>query len=129
MHMNNTNILAIKHVTRWLILVAFVILSLLYLNSAFYSAWVSGGPPNPYPIGWSRRALGHLCFALAALIIGIGLFKGIKTLPKFGKGAIVFVVIGALLALTPYLGRYLLIDACLDRGEKWNHEAIQCSDE
>lgn len=127
--MNNTNQLAIKQVIRWLVLVAFVVLSLLYLNSALYSAWVSGGSPNPYPIGWSRRAIGHLCFALAALLIGIGLFKGIKTLPKLGKRAIAIAVVGVLLAVAPYIGRFVLIDACLDRGEKWNHEAIQCSDE
>lgn len=127
--MNNSNQQAIRKIIRWLVLVVFVVLSLLYLNSAFYSAWVSGGPPNPYPIGWSRRALGHLCFALAALLIGIGLFKGIKTLPKFGKSSVAFVVIGALLAVAPYIGRFVLIDACLDRGEKWNYEAIQCSDE
>lgn len=127
--MNDRKKLAIKQVIRWLVLSVFFVLSMLYLNSAFFSAWVSDGPPNPYPIGWSRRALGHLCFALAALLIGIGLFKGIKTLPKIGKCSVAFVFIGSLLAVSPYIGRYVLIDSCLDRGEKWNHEAIQCSDE
>lgn len=120
---------ATKQMVRGLVLVAFVVLSLLYLNSALYSAWVSGGPPNPYPIGWSRRALGHFCFSLAALLIGIALFKGIKSLPKFNRSVIAIAVMGTLLAAIPYIGRFVLIDACLDRGEKWNHEAIQCSDE
>ncbi len=112
-----------------MVLLIFVVVAMLYLNSAVYSAWVSGGPPNPYPIGWSRRALGHLGFAMAALFVGVGLFKGIRTLPKFGKGAVAFTVIGVLLAASPYIGRFILIDACLDRGEKWIHEAIQCSNE
>ncbi len=80
-------------------------------------------------IGWSRRALGHLCFALAALFVGVGLFVGIRTFPKLGKGAIALTVIGILLSVSPYIGRFILNDGCLDRGEKWNHEAIQCSDE
>ena len=107
----------------------FVVAALLYLNSAVYSAWVSGGPPNPYPLGWSRRALGHLCFALASLFIGIGLFIGIRTFPKPSNSSMASIIIGVLLVASPYIGRFILIDGCLERGEKWNHEAIQCSDE
>ncbi len=66
---------------------------------------------------------------MAALFFGVGLFKGLRTLPKLSKGAIAFTVLGILLAASPYIGRFMLIDGCLDRGEKWNHEAIQCSDE
>jgi len=118
-----------KQIIRWSVLLMFIVVALLYLNSAFYSAWVSGGPPNPYPIGWSRRALGHLCFALGALFVGVGLFIGLRTFPKLGKGSIAITIIGILLVASPYIGRFILIDSCLDRGEKWNHEAIQCSDE
>ena len=118
-----------RRLAKWLALIAFIIVALLYLNSAIYSAWVSGGPPNPYPLGWSRRAAGQLCFALAALSFGVGLFNGIQTFPRATKGSAAFIVLGALLALGPYIGRFVLIDSCLDRGGSWNRETLQCSDE
>ena len=114
---------------KWLVLIAFIVVALLYLNGAIYSAWVSGGPPNPYPTGWSRRATGQLCFALAAVSFGLGLFKGIHTFPGATKKSAALIVLGALLALAPYIGRFALIDGCLDRGGSWNREALQCSDE
>lgn len=120
---------ASRQLVRWLVLGAFIILALLYLNSSIYSAWVSGGPPNPYPLGWSRRALGHLGFSLAALFFGIGLFKGIRTFPRSTNSSAAFIVLAAIIALSPYIGRFVLMDKCLDRGESWNREAIQCSDE
>ena len=123
------NSLAIRQIVRWCVLIAFVCLSLLYLNSAFYSAWVSSGPPNPYPLGWSRRAAGHLCFSGAALLLGLGLFLLIRTLPKFGRGALVCLVLGLLLLFAPYVGRFVLADHCLDQGGSWSNQTIQCSNE
>ena len=129
-HMNNAAQSSVfRRLLRWLVLIAFIIVALLYLNSSIYSAWVSGGPPNPDPLGWSRRATGHLCFALATLFFGVGLFKGINTFPRATKGAAAFIVLGSLLALSPYIGRFALIDKCLDRGGSWNRETIQCTDE
>ena len=118
-----------RRLIKWLVLIAFIIVALFYLKSSIYSAWVSGGPPNPYPLGWSRRAIGHLCFALASLSFGLGLFKGIQTFPRATNRTAAFIVLGALLALSPYIGRFVLIDNCFDRGGKWNRETIQCSDE
>jgi hypothetical protein len=118
-----------RRLIKWLVLIVFIIVALLYLNSSIYSAWVSGGPPNPYPLGWFRRAIGHLCFALAAFSFGLGVFKGIQTFPRATAGSAAFIVLGALLALGPYIGRFELIDSCLDRGGSWNREILQCSDE
>ena len=129
-HMNDTAQSSVfRRLIKWLVLIVFIIVALLYLNSSIYSAWVSGGPPNPYPLGWSRRAIGHLCFALAALSFGLGLFNGIQTFPRATKGSAAFIVLGALLALSPYTGRFVLIDSCQDRGGSWNRETLQCSDE
>ena len=114
---------------KWLVLIAFIMVALLYLNSYIYSAWVSGGPPNQYPLGWFRRAIGHLCFALASLSFGLGLFKGIQVFPRATNGAAAFIVLGAFLVLSPYIGRFVLIDKCLDRGGSWKRETLQCSDE
>jgi Ni/Fe-hydrogenase subunit HybB-like protein len=118
-----------RQLVRWLVLSTFIVLALLYLNSSIYSAWISGGPPNSYPLGWSRRAIGHFCFALAALCFGIGLFNGIRTFPRSTKGSAAFIVLGAILVISPYIGRFILMDKCLDRGGSWNRETIQCSDE
>lgn len=118
-----------RRVIKWLVLIAFIMVALHYLNSAIYSALVSGGPPAPFALGWSRVAIGHLCYALAALAFGMGLFKGIQTFPGATTGSAAFIVLGALLALGPYVGRSVLIDGCLERGGSWNREALQCSDE
>ena len=118
-----------RRLIKWLVLIAFIIVALLYLNSFIYSAWVSGGPPNPYTLGWSRRATGHLCFALASLSFGLGLFKGVQTFPRATAGTAAFIVLAALLALSPYIGRFVLIDTCLDRGGSWSRGSLQCSDE
>ena len=129
-HMNDTAQSSVfRRLIKWLVLIVFIIVALLYLKSSIYSAWVSGGPPNPYPPGWSRRAIGHLCFAMAALSFGLGVFKGIQTFPRATNGAAIFIVLGALLALGPYIGRFASIDSCLDRGGSWNRETLQCSDE
>ena len=129
-HMNDAVKISVsRQFVRWLVLGAFIVLALLYLNSSIYSAWVSGGPPNPYPLSWTRRALGHLGFSLAALCFGIGLFKGARTFPRATKGSAAFIVLGAILAISPYIGRFVLMDKCLDRGEIWNRGTIQCSDE
>jgi hypothetical protein len=118
-----------RQIIRWAVLCAFIVLALLHLNSSIYSAWMSVGPPNPNSLGWSRRALGHLGFSLAALCFGVGLFKGIRTFPLATKGAAVFIVLAAILALGPYIGRFVLMDKCLDHGQSWNGETLQCTDE
>ena len=129
-HMNDAaQSTVLRRLIRWLVLIAFIIVALLYLNSAVYSAWVSGGAPDPYPLGSSRRAIGLLCFALASVSFGLGLFEGIKTFPRATKGSAVFIMLGALLVLGPYMGRFAIIDKCQDRGASWNNETLQCSDE
>ena len=128
--MNDTSKSSVlRPLIKWSVLIVFIIVALLSLYSAIYSAWMSGGTPNPYTLGWSRQATGHLCFALAALSFGLGVFKGIQTFPRATQGAAIFIVLGALLALGPYIGRFVLIDSCLDRGESWNRGTLQCSDE
>ena len=118
-----------RRLIKWLVLIVFILVALFYLTGSIYSAWVSGGASNPYPLGWSRRAIGHLCFALAALTFGLGVFKGIQTFPRATAGSAAFIVLGALLALSPYIGRFVLFDSCLDRGASWNREMLRCSDE
>ena|SRR3989442_10188942 len=51
---------------RWCVGGALVIVGLLYLNSAAYSAWAAGGPPTHYPHAWLHRAALHFGYAIAA---------------------------------------------------------------
>jgi len=119
----------VQQVARWVALLLFAFLFLAYLNSAVFSAWVAGGPPNPYPHGWSRRALGHLSFAFAALVIGLAFFIGIRQVPKKKKTPLALLVVGLCLVAAPYVGRFILEDKCLDSGGSWSKDAIQCSNE
>ena len=119
----------IRRLIKWVVLLAFIIVAVLYLNSSIHCAWVSVGPPTPYSLGWARRAIAHLCSGLAALSFGIGLFKGIQTFPEATRGSAAFIVLGALLVLGSYTGQFLLTHNCLDRGGLWNRETLQCSDE
>ena len=118
-----------RSLIKWLVLIAFIMLALLYLKGAIYSVWVPGGPQGPYPQGWFRMAAGQLCFAFASLSSGFGLFKGIQTFPRATGGSAALIVLAALLALGPYIGRFVLIDNCLDRGGSWNRATYLCSDE
>jgi len=113
----------------WLVLIAFIVVALLYLKNAIYSVWVSVDASTPYSPGWSRQAIGHLCYALAALSFGLGLFKGIQTFPGATGASAALIVLGALLVLGPYIERFALVDSCLDRGGSWNRQTLQCSDE
>jgi hypothetical protein len=111
------------------VLSVFLLAALHYLYGAIYSVWMSGGSPDPYSSGLFRWVAGQLCLAFAALSFGLGLFKGIQTFPGATGGSAALIVLGALLALGPYIGRFVLIDNCLDRGGSWNRVTLQCSDE
>ena len=118
-----------RQLARWLVLVAFIILAVFYLNSAINSAWISGESSDTHAPGLSRLATGHFCYALAALSFGLGIFKGIQTFPNATRGSAAFIVLAALLVLGPHVGRFALIDGCHDRGGNWNRATLQCSDE
>lgn len=119
----------LRRLVKWLVLLAFILLALFYLYNVIHSAWVSAGSAGPYSQGWTRWAAGQFCFAFASLSFGLGLFKGIQTFPGATSRSAALIVLGALLALGPYIGRFVLIDDCLDRGGSWNRGTLQCSDE
>jgi hypothetical protein len=125
--MTNTPIATLlRAVIRWAVLAGFAYLALAYLNSAFYSAWVSGGPPNPHPLGWSRRALVHLSFSLAAVFLGVGLFRATPRLPSLSRSDFAIVAIGVALVVAPYVGRFVLAQSCSLEGGRWSNETIEC---
>lgn len=121
--------LGLRRLLKWLVLLAFILLALFCLYSAVYSALGSGDAAGAYSPGMLRLAAGQLCFALASLSFGLGLFKGIQTFPGATSGSAALIVLAAMLALGPFIGRFVLVDACLDRGGSWNRVTLECSDE
>ena len=82
-----------RNLARWVALLVCVALALLYLNSAAYSAWLSGGPPTAIPQAWAHRALAHLCYSVAALLVGLALFRGIRSMPRIDRLSFVLLVV------------------------------------
>ena len=116
-----------QKIAAWVVCLGFAFLSLAYLNGAFFGAWVAGGPPNGNPLGWERRALGQLAFSAAALMLSVGSYKLISRLPKWPRTPLALLAIGIALASSPYAGRFLLQDSCLDQGGKWSNDHLICT--
>jgi hypothetical protein len=116
----------LQRIVGWVVSLGFIYLGLMYLNGAFFSAWMSGGPPNPHPLGWERRALGQLGFSLASFILAAGSYKLIVSLPSWRRVPMVLVLIGFAIAVTPLVGRFMLQDQCLDRGGQWSNLTLEC---
>ena len=117
---------AVRSVFAWLALVAALVVSLLFLNGAVFSAWMSGGPPNPYPQGWAMRSLGQLSWAASAAIGGWAVFRILRDAPVLRRATIVLAVLAGALAVFPSTNQFLQIDRCLDSGGRWNYEGLQC---
>ena len=111
---------------KWFALLSLVAIGLAYLNGAAFSAWMSGGPPNPYPVGWGRRSLGQLSFALAAFVGAFGVFRAIGKAPSISRSGVLLLVVAALLVLAPYLARFVIGNACVDQGGGWSNLTLEC---
>jgi hypothetical protein len=118
---------SIQRAASWVMLTGFVLFGLQYLNGAVFSAWMSGGPPNPHPLGWERRAIGQLSLSLASFVLAIGSYRLIVTLPAWRRLPVALVLLGIVLLVTPYIGRFLLQDKCLDSGGQWNNLTLECT--
>ena len=116
-----------RAIFRWSLLLGAIALCLIYLNSAAYRAWLSGGPPTPNPEGWLFSAGNYLAWALAFLCAGIGLFSLIGRLPALGKVAVAFLLLSVILAVVPSAREFLAKDSCLDAGGKWSALELRCA--
>jgi hypothetical protein len=113
---------------QWCAPLGLIALGVLYLNSALYSAWISGGPPNNYSIAWAHRALVHFGFSLSFLFSGPMVFAALKNGLNFWRSKYKyawFLVVFVSLAY-PQAKEYFLIDSCLDRGGQWNELHFEC---
>ena len=118
-----------KTILRWGLLLAGIAVCLIYLNSAFYRAWVAGGPPTDNPEGWLFSAGNYLAWALAILSSGIGAFVLISKLPSLSRVALVFIVLSIILGIFPSAREFVASDVCLDSGGKWLSSELRCTHE
>ena len=113
-------------ILRWAWLLLAVVAGLFFLNDAFFSAWVAGGPPSEHKLGWERRSQASLALSLACFFAGAFLFRALIRLPRPGRLVWLYAVVAGLLALAPFAAREVLIDKCLDSGGRWNRMSIEC---
>ncbi len=120
--------ISLTNTFRWVLLILFTIVGLLYLNGAAYSSWVSWGPPNDYPNAWEQNALVQLGYSITLLSTGILFFKALKKKFEFKLSKYVYfwLVIVVLSLSYPQVREFLLIDNCLDSGGKWSVEYFEC---
>ncbi|MBK6853906.1 MAG: hypothetical protein IPG93_20560 [Burkholderiales bacterium] len=110
----------------WLVLGAAGLLSLWLLNGAAFSAWMSSGPPNPYPDGWVMRSHAQLAWSIAVAIGGFAAFRMLRELPTVRPLTLALLGAAAVLAALPTVIQFLQIDHCLDSGGRWNYQGLQC---
>jgi hypothetical protein len=107
--------------------IALIIVSLIYINSAFYSSWVSGGPPNNYPEAWAYRSFRHFFYGIGFVVFAITFFLATKPI---AKNIVAKCIIGSAVALslfaTPHIDKFIDIDSCLDRGGRWSEVYHKC---
>jgi phage shock protein PspC (stress-responsive transcriptional regulator) len=118
----------IMRVARYIIFCVFIILGIVYLNSAAYSSWASWGPPTDYPKAWGQRALTHfglsITFFSTAGMALIGLRKGFDW--KRSKLKYLWVILVVLGMGYPCMKEWLLVDKCLDSGGAWDTAHFMC---
>ena len=115
-----------KVILRWCFLLAGITFFLLYLNNAFYRAWIAGGPPTPNPEGWLFSAGNLLSWSLAFLCAGIGIFLLIGRYPPISRIAALFLVLAGILVIFPSCRTFIATDRCLDDGGKWVPKELRC---
>jgi hypothetical protein len=107
--------------------IMFLVVSAIYLNSAVFSAWVSGGPPNDYPEAWEYRSIRHFFYGVGFIFIALTIFIALKAK---AKRIIIKCATGSLIALIlfgwPHFKLFIDIDSCLDQGGRWNKEFHKC---
>jgi hypothetical protein len=116
-----------KQLLRIILPIVFVVIAAIYLNSAIFSAWVSGGPPNDYPEAWAYRSMRHFYYGLGFIVIAVTIFLSLKA---NAKRIMTKCIIGSIVALAlffvPHLKKFIEIDSCLDHGGKWNYSYHRC---
>jgi hypothetical protein len=101
-------------------------LSLLFLNSAVYRAWLASGPPTDNPEGWLFSAWSSLAWAAAAALGGVGIFLLLRK-EKHTRAATILLALSALLLAFPWARGFIAMDSCLDAGGSWSKPELRCA--
>jgi len=119
-----------RKLLRWTILILAVAGGLFLLNSAFFCAWVSGGPPNDYPKVWLHQS--YVYFGYSGALIATGILCFVRLREQFvWKKSIAFYlwITFTIYCLSgPVIRKHILIDKCLDAGGKWDQSHFVCRD-
>jgi len=117
-----------RKLLRWTILILAVAGGLFLLNSAFFCAWVSGGPPNDYPKKWLHQSYIYFGYSGALIATGIMGFVGLKEQFNWKKSIVFYLWIPFTIYCLagPIIRKQTLIDKCLDSGGKWDESHFAC---
>jgi hypothetical protein len=110
----------------WLTLVVALVWALLLLNSAMFSAWMSGGPPNPFPEAWATRSKWQLAWSASVAVGGLAVFRVVRGGRMRHGLTVALVLAAALLGSYPSANEFLQIDRCLDAGGRWDYGRLRC---
>jgi hypothetical protein len=111
---------------RWIALALGVAAALYFLNSALFSAWMSSGPPNPYPAGWALRSKSQLLYCVATLVAGIAVFRAAGQYPRVDRVTWSLALASLLFSVAPTFLHAWYVDVCLDQSGRWSHIGNQC---
>jgi hypothetical protein len=116
-----------KKFLRIVLPVIFIVVAAVYFNSAVFSAWVSGGPPNEYPKAWAYRSFRHLFYGIGFVIFAITVHLSLKSdVKRQNVKCIIGLLIGMSIFATPHIAKFLDIDSCLDQGGRWDEAHHRC---
>lgn len=77
--------------------------------------------PDENVVGWKERALRHLLWAIAFLVLAISLKR------NSSASLIVILLASAIISFAyPEARELLYIDKCLDSGGRWNYDKYLC---
>lgn len=103
-----------------------LICTLVLLNGAAFSGWMSSGPPNPYQQGWAFRSQMQLIWAVSVALSGLASFRLVREVPTLTRPTIALIIFAAAVGIFPSVQEFIQIDRCLDSGGRWNNDGLQC---
>lgn len=117
-----------RKLIRWTFLILSLAAGLFFLNSAFFCAWVSGGPPNDYPKAWLHQSYVNFGYSGAFIATGFMGFKGLRKEFNWKKSILFYIWVPFLLYCLggPKVRELLLTDKCLDSGGRWDKSHFEC---
>ena len=104
----------------------FIVAGLYFLNDAFFSGWVAGGPPGEHKLGWERRSLASLLYLLACFIGAFAAFKVVKYGAHTSRVWLLVALLACLLGAAPFAVRTNHIAQCSATGGTWSSDFLEC---